>query len=100
CSGVGITIDLAAIPKPGGVELERWLQTFPSFGHLIAAPPAHVPDILARFRCRDIAAAVIGDVVERPVVSITDGGASEVIWDFAQRALLGCSRPAMAGASG
>ena len=100
CSGVGITIDLAAIPKPGGVELERWLQTFPSFGHLIAAPPAHVPDILARFRCRDIAAAVIGDVVERPVVSITDGGASEVILDFAQRALLGCSRPAMAGASG
>ena len=42
CSGVGISIDLNAIPKPDGVALERWLMTFPSFGYLLAVKPEQV----------------------------------------------------------
>ena len=39
CSGVGATIDVAAVPRPEGVPLERWLLTFPSYGYLLAVAP-------------------------------------------------------------
>src|SRR6516162_3092902 len=55
CSGVGAAIDVRRIPRPDGVSLERWLQTFPSFGYLLAIPPPNVPDVLARFTARGIA---------------------------------------------
>lgn len=90
CSGVGITIDLRTVPKPDNVALERWLQTFPSFGYLISAPAKHVPEILSLFDARSIAAAVVGDVTREQVVAVTDGVTREVIWDFAAQPLLGC----------
>jgi uncharacterized protein len=90
CSGVGIAIDLAAVPRPPGVALERWLLTFPSFGYLLSVAPEHVGDVLARFAARGIAAAEIGAVTARPVVTIGEGEVEEVVWDFAARPLLGC----------
>ncbi|BAT59566.1 thiamine monophosphate kinase [Variibacter gotjawalensis] len=91
CSGVGMTIDLSAIPCPADVPLTRWLQTFPSFGYLIAAQPGKADAVLAAFHARDIAAAVIGDIHAGSTVSIRDAGEREVIWDFAETPLLGCS---------
>ena len=32
CSGVGGVIDPALVPRPEGVDLGRWLMSFPSFG--------------------------------------------------------------------
>jgi uncharacterized protein len=90
CSNVGLTIDLASIPKPDGVDLERWLQTFPSFGYLLAVRPDRVDETLARFRLRGIAANSIGDVTPGTRVSITDGVAHETIWDFSHQPLIGC----------
>jgi AIR synthase-related protein len=58
CSGVGAAIDVTRVPKPEGVALERWLQTFPSYGYLLAVPPVNVPAVLARFTARGIAAAI------------------------------------------
>ena len=91
CSGVGAIIDVDMVPKPDGVPLERWLQTFPSYGYLLAVLPANVPAVLARFRDRDIAAADIGMVTAGRRVMIADGGAAETIWDFAREPLIGCA---------
>jgi uncharacterized protein len=91
CSGVGITVDLNAIPKPDGIALERWLLTFPSFGYLLAVKPAHVEETIARFTRRGIAAAAIGSVAHGSRLMIGDGAASETIWDFAQRPLIGAA---------
>ena len=91
CSRVGLSIDLAAIPKPEDVALERWLMTFPSFGYLLAVQPDRVEDVLACFRGRDIAAAAIGDVAAGTRVEIRDGPRRETIWDFASKALIGCA---------
>jgi AIR synthase-related protein len=88
CSGVGITIDLNAIPKPDGVALERWLMTFPSFGYLLSIKPEHVAPTIARFAERGIAAATIGAVTSGSRVVIRDGAASETIWNFAERPLI------------
>ena len=90
CSGVGAVIDVLRIPRPDGVSLERWLQTFPSFGYLLAVPPRNVPTVLALFAARGIATAQIGTITEGDRVEITDGCVSEVVWDFSQGPLIGC----------
>ena len=90
CSGVGAVIDVLRIPRPDGVSLERWLQTFPSFGYLLAVPPRNVPTVLALFAARGIAAAQVGTITEGDRVEITDGCLSEVVWDFSQGPLIGC----------
>jgi AIR synthase-related protein len=93
CSGVGATITLPSIPKPQSASLERWLQTFPSYGYLLAVPPATVPAVLARFDERDIAAADIGTITPDHRVTIADGRSSETIWDFTREPLIGCTSP-------
>lgn len=82
CSNVSITIDVGAVPKPDGVPLERWLQTFPSYGYLIAVAPSNLSAVLALFAERDIAAADIGGVSQGRMVSIADGHRREVIRDL------------------
>jgi uncharacterized protein len=91
CSGVGITIDIRAVPMPPDVELARWLTTFPSFGYLLAVAPSNIDDVMARFTRRGIACADIGVVSRGTSVAVTDGTATETIWDFAARPLLGCA---------
>jgi uncharacterized protein len=92
CSGVGAVIDVAGIPQPDGVSLERWLQTFPSFGYLLAVPPANVTTVVACFSTRGIAAANVGTITCDRHVEITDGRARERVWDLSEAPLTGCSR--------
>jgi AIR synthase-related protein len=89
CSGVGIAIDVRAVPSPEGVDPARWLLSFPSYGYLLSVRPADVPAVTALFHARGIAAADIGAVVADRV-TITDGSATETIWDFTRQPLLGC----------
>jgi uncharacterized protein len=89
CSGVAIDINLEAVPKPEGVTLERWLLTFPSFGYLLAVEPPDAAEVTARFAARGIAAADIGAVAHGTRLTVGDGIASETIWDFAEKPLIG-----------
>jgi selenophosphate synthetase-related protein len=92
CSQVAVTIDIAAIPRPADVPLEKWLQTFPSYGYLLAVPGRHVETVLTRFRERVIAAADIGQISAGDTIWLTDGNQTELIWDFAKRPLIGATR--------
>ena len=92
CSGVAATINVAAVPRPDGVPLERWLQTFPSYGYIISVAPANVAAVIARFAARGIAAAEIGEIAAGQHVAIIDGQASKTIWDFAREPLIGCGQ--------
>jgi len=78
------------IPRPSGVPLERWLQTFPSYGYILAVAPSQVEAVRERFAARDIAAAPIGDITSGGRVAITDGRSRETVWDFAREPLIGC----------
>jgi AIR synthase-related protein len=91
CSGVGLSIDLAAVPRPPAVSLDRWLLSFPSFGYILAVPPQNVAAVLARFIGRRIAAADIGAVTAESVVEIAEGAARSTVWDFARETLIGCT---------
>lgn len=90
CSGVGLSIDLAAVPRPPAVSLDRWLLTFPSFGYILAVPPQHVAAVIARFTARGIAAADIGGITAGSVVEIAAGAARSTVWDFTREPLIGC----------
>ncbi|WP_342151764.1 sll0787 family AIR synthase-like protein [Methylorubrum sp. SB2] len=92
CSRVGGVIDLAAIPRPDGVPLARWLTAFPSFGFLLAVRPDRTPAVLARFAERGIAAAGIGRLDASRVARIRDGIEEAVVWDFVGGPLIGCGR--------
>ena len=89
CSSVGLNIDLNAIPRPDAAPLDRWLQTFPSFGYILTTTDA--PAVIARFAERGIHAADIGLVTSERTVRVTLGAASETIWDFSRQTLLGCA---------
>jgi len=91
CSGVGAIIEVASVPRPAGVPLERWLQTFPSYGYLLAVTPSNLAAVLARFETRGIAVADIGKITADRRVVVADGAAAETIWDFAQEPLIGCA---------
>jgi selenophosphate synthetase-related protein len=89
CSGVGVLIDVTAVPRPDGAPLDRWMATFPSYGYLIAARPENVAAIVDLFRARDIAAADVGAVTAGRTVSITDGASTIVVRDLGATPLLG-----------
>lgn len=91
CSRVGVTIDIARVPMPEGVPPDRWLQTFPSYGFLLAVRPPNATAVLGRFRERGIAAADVGAFTADHRVVIGDGAATETIWDFAREPLIGCA---------
>ena len=92
CSGVGVRIDVRAVPKPDSVPTDRWMMTFPSFGYLLAVAPDDVGAVTRLFHERDIGASDIGDVLESDEVAIADEETIEVIWDFARLPLIGARR--------
>ncbi|HEV7718003.1 MAG TPA: sll0787 family AIR synthase-like protein [Arsenicitalea sp.] len=88
CSGVGIDLDLDAVPVPQGVGLARWLESFPSFGYLLSVPKEQVEAVIACFTARDIVAADIGAVTEGGAVAICQGGDRRVVFDHGTTSLL------------
>ncbi len=92
CSGVGIEIDVSAIPLPAGVTLDRWLTTFPSFGYLVSVPRDNVAAVLQKFSARGIVAAAIGAVTAGSEVAINADGVRAVIRDHARTPLLQLAR--------
>jgi hypothetical protein len=92
-SKVGAAIDVDAIPRPPGVPLQRWLQSFPSFGFVFSVRPRHVAAVQAHFEDHGIACASVGDVTDDPRVWLRDGDRRALLWDVAAEPFI------MAGAS-
>lgn len=80
-SGVGAQIDLASVPAPPNVEPERWLMAFPSYGYVLTAPAAHVPQIRAKFVAQGITCERIGTVTRSPQFELCYGAHSDLFAD-------------------
>ena len=91
CSSVGLHIDLAAIPRPDSAPLDRWLQTFPSFGYILTASPGNAPAVIARFTERGIMPRPSGRSPPTRPSRLSLGSETETIWDFTRQPLLGCA---------
>jgi selenophosphate synthetase-related protein len=59
-TGLGVTVDVEAVPAPPGVPLTRWFNCFPSFGFLLCVPPGRERGCVAAFAGRGLAAEVVG----------------------------------------
>jgi uncharacterized protein len=89
CSGVGARIDLDAIPRPEGVDYERWLSAFPSYGFLLSVRDEHVHKVHARFAQRGLASATIGRVDASREVVLTQQADAALLWSFKDSAFIG-----------
>ena len=89
CSGVGARIDLDAIPRPDGVDFERWLSAFPSYGFLLSVRDEHVDEVHACFAQRGLACATIGSVDASREVVLTQQGDSALLWNFRESEFIG-----------
>jgi AIR synthase-related protein len=88
-SGRGATLDLARIPAPRGVEPMRWLTAFPSFGFLLAADAARVPEVRARFQDAGVACEAVGEIDEGRRLELVYEGERADYWDLQTEALTG-----------
>ncbi|CCA90705.1 sll0787 family AIR synthase-like protein [Novosphingobium sp. PP1Y] len=88
-SRVGLSIDLDAVPRPAGIDWDRWASAFPSFGFVMTARPENVAAVVGRFAAAGVACAPCGTVTASPDVSITSQGERALVWSAAER-LIGC----------
>jgi uncharacterized protein len=72
--GLGITVDLDALPVPVGVPLTAWLNCFPSFGFLLCVPRGREDECLAAFARRELAAAVVGTLEPGGELAVRSAG--------------------------
>lgn len=89
CSRVGGVIDVQAIPRPPGVPLLRWLQSFPSFGFVFSVRPAQAAAVARHFESQGIACAAVGEVTANPQLHLRDGEASTLLWDLTVQPFIG-----------
>ncbi|QFY42224.1 sll0787 family AIR synthase-like protein [Candidatus Methylospira mobilis] len=92
CSGLGGVIDIAAIPRPPGVELERWLRCFPSYGFILSAEDEHSEAIIEHFSRRGITCAVIGTTDNSGQLHLADASDQALLWDLNDEPLTGCNK--------
>jgi uncharacterized protein len=81
-AGCGATLELERIPRPDGVSVERWLETFPSFGFLLAAPAGAAADAAAPFLRRGLACAPCGRLDDSAELRVAAGRDTAVLWDL------------------
>ncbi len=91
-AGCGARLDVDALPRPAGADVERWLLTFPSFGFLLAAPEAHVDAACAAFTRRRLACAPCGTFDDTCVLRLVTRDWEAPVWDLAGTPLTGLGR--------
>lgn len=77
--GLGVTVDLDALPAPAGVALTAWLNCFPSFGFLLCVPREREHECLAAFAGRELAAGVVGTLEPGGELAVRSAGARAVV---------------------
>jgi len=88
-AGCGAVLDADRLPRPDGVSVERWLQTFPSFGFLLAAAPEHVDGARDVFTQRGLACEVCGEFEATRRLDLESGAERATVWDLAIAPLTG-----------
>ncbi len=94
CSRVGGVIDVQAIPRPPGVPLLRWLQSFPSYGYVFSVRPSQVAAVRAHFAASGIDCAEVGEVCAAPQLRLRDGAAQSLLWDLSVQPFIEAPVPA------
>lgn len=89
--GRGCTLDLTALPVPDGMDLERWLVSFPSYGFLLAGDARALE---RRFTAAGLTCHPLGTLDGSGCLRIAVGSAVETVWDLDTHPLTGLGPPA------
>ena len=74
CSRVGAILDLEMLPKPEGVDLKKWLISFPSYGYILSVDQEFRQPIVDLFAEHEIRCQEIGEIVEEQSLKIKLAG--------------------------
>lgn len=91
-SQLGVTVDLAALPRPASVELAPWLTCFPAYSFLLCAPPERAAECLSMFAARGLSAAAVGTIDASGIVRISGAGETADVLDLRDTPITGLSR--------
>jgi selenophosphate synthetase-related protein len=92
-SGKGAIIELDSIPKPVEIELSDWLVCFQSFGFVLSIQPEKSNAVISLFKEREITAAIIGKVIDEPMITLRNGTESKSLFDFRKDKITGIVSP-------
>ena len=81
CNGLGVTVDLDALPCPSHIRMAEWLGCFPCLAFLLCAPGDREKDCVAPFHERGLAAEVVGTLDDSGLLRISAGGDSATVLD-------------------
>src|SRR5215218_10300573 len=82
-SACGATLEVDRLPRPPGVDVQRWLATFPSFGFLLAAAPERAEAACDAFRRRGLACEPCGAFDASRTLTLAWGTQRATVWDLA-----------------
>lgn len=88
-SHAGGVVNLNEIPIPQGIDLDRWLKSYPGFGAVLTVHPNNKEICLSIFRKHGVEARVVGRVNDSNRLLITDGKSSAEIFDLRKEKLSG-----------
>jgi hypothetical protein len=91
---LGVTVDLAAVPRPAGVSMGAWLTTFPCFGFLLCSPAGREGDCVRPFRERGLQAVVVGTLDGTGLIRLQDHHHTETVFDLTVESVTGLSAAA------
>ena len=91
-SGLGVTVDLSAVPCPTDVPIRQWLTCFPAYAFLLCSPPGREDECLAAFASRGLEAAVVGVVDDSGLVALRSGDLVVTVIDLAEDTVTGLAR--------
>ena len=94
CNGLGVTLDLDALPVPAGVSLEQWLCCFPCFAFLLCVPAGHEERCLSAFAGRGLAAAVVGILDDTGLLRLRLAGQEATAFDLGTESVTNLTRSA------
>jgi selenophosphate synthetase-related protein len=89
CGGLGVTVDLDALPRPVDVGMLEWLGCFPCLAFLLCAPPDGEKQCISAFNERGLVAEVIGTLDDSGLLRITAGGETATVLDVRNEPVTG-----------
>jgi uncharacterized protein len=87
CNRLGVTVDLDALPVPGGVALGDWLLCFPCFAFLLCVPAGRADECAAAFAGRGLTAAAVGQLDGSGLLRLRSGDQAATAFDLGRESV-------------
>ncbi len=86
---LGVTVDLAALPRPATVGMGAWLTTFPCFGFLLCCPPGREADCAGAFSRAGLGGGRGGDARWLGRITLQAGDETATVFDLEAESVTG-----------